>query len=110
MTGFGSYTFSYDANGNPTGYKGEPLQWTRGRLLSGYGNNTFTYNAAGIRYQKNSTTYVLDGSTILQESDGVKTLTYYYGVSGVVGFRYNNKDYYYRKNLQGDVIAIYDQN
>ncbi len=110
LTQFGNYTFSYDANGNPTGYKGETLQWTRGRLLSRYGDQTFTYGADGIRYQKNNTTYVLDGSTILQESDGVKTLTYHYGATGVVGFNYNNKDYYYRKNLQGDVVAIYDQN
>ncbi len=36
-------------------------------------------------------------------------MTYYYGNSGVIGFRYNNTDYYYRKNLQGDIIAIYTE-
>ncbi len=49
----------------------------------------------------------MDGDRILQETDGVTTLTYYYGANGVIGFHYNGTDYYYRKNLQGDVIAIY---
>ncbi len=65
------------------------------------------YDADGIRYQKNNITYTLDGDRILQETDGVTTLTYYYGANGVVGFHYNGTDYYYRKNLQGDVVAIY---
>lgn len=29
-------------------------------------------------------------------------------MNGVVGFRYNNTDYYYVKNVQGDVLAIYN--
>ncbi len=48
----------------------------------------------------------MDGSTILKETDGTKTITYYYGNGGVIGFNYNGTDYYYEKNLQGDVIAL----
>lgn len=58
----------------------------------------------------NPTTYTLDGNRILKETDGTKTLTYFYGLNGVVGFRYNNTDYYYVKNVQGDVLAIYNAN
>ena len=43
----------------------------------------------------------------LRESDGTKTITYYHGGSGIVGFNYNGTDYYFRKNLQGDVTEIY---
>ena len=43
----------------------------------------------------------------LRESDGTKTLTYYHGGSGIIGFNYNGTDYYFRKNLQGDVTEIY---
>ena len=37
-------------------------------------------------------------------------LYYMYGLDGIVGFIYNNKNYYYRKNLFGDIIAIFDGN
>ena len=30
-------------------------------------------------------------------------------MGGVCGFRYNNSKYYYEKNLQGDITAIYDE-
>ena len=33
---------------------------------------------------------------------------YYYDESGVCGMNYNGTEYYYRKNILGDVIAIYD--
>ena len=46
----------------------------------------------------------------------VYELTYLYDETGMIGFNYNypnanvNKNYYYHRNLQGDVIAIYDVN
>ena len=97
----------YDTMGNPTVYLGHSLEWTKVRRLSKFDGNTFKYGASGIRYQKNDTVYTLDGNKILQESDGVRTLTYYHGGSGIVGFAYNGTDYYFRKNLQGDVTEIY---
>ena len=97
----------YDALGNPTTYRGNTLIWTKISCLASYGSNTFEYNASGIRFKKNNTIYTLDGNKILKETDGTKTISYYYGVDGVVGFNYNGNDYYYRKNLQGDVIEIY---
>ncbi len=108
LTSFGSETITYDAIGNPTTYRGKALTWTNVRRLASFGSNTFLYGADGIRYKKNNITYTLDGNRILKETDGTKTLTYYYGTSGVIGFRYNGADYYYRKNLQGDVIAIFN--
>ncbi len=107
LISYNGQTITYDALGNPTTYKGKTLTWTNVRRLASYGNNTFAYNANGIRYKKNNTVYTLEGNRILRESDGAKTITYYYGTNGVVGFNYNDEDYYYRKNLQGDVIAIY---
>ncbi len=35
---------------------------------------------------------------------------YYYDESGVAGFEYNGAKYHYIKNLQGDVVEIYDAN
>ena len=93
--------------GNPLTYRGNTLTWTKVRRLASFGANTFEYGASGIRYRKNNTVYTLDGNKILRESDGVRTLTYYHGGSGTVGFEYNGTDYYFRKNLQGDVTEIY---
>ena len=55
----------------------------------------------------NDTVYTLDGNKILYETRNDALLTYYYGGNGVIGFHYNYTDYFYRKNLQGDVIEIY---
>ncbi len=79
----------------------------RATLLSSFDNNTFEYNANGIRTKKNDTTYELDGTTILSETTNDKTIRYYYANSGIVGFIYNNVEYYYQKNIQGDITAIY---
>ncbi len=100
----------YDKQGNPTTYLGNTLEWTKVRRLSRFGANTFSYNSSGIRYRKNNIEYTLDGNKILRQSDGTTRLLFLYGGSGVVGFSYNGTDYYYRKNLQGDVIAIYKNN
>lgn len=103
-------TCTYDANGNPTNYFGTALAWTRGRLLASYGSNTFSYNAEGIRYKKNTTEYILDGDRIIAEKEsGVITKRYFYDGSGIAGMWYSNAKFTFRKNLQGDVIGIYDE-
>ncbi len=104
---YGDDICTYDAMGNPLTYRGNTLAWTKVRRLANFGSNTFAYGANGIRYQKNNTVYTLDGNKILRESDGTKTLTYYHGGSGIIGFEYNGTDYYFRKSLQGDVTEIY---
>jgi len=39
------------------------------------------------------------------------TLYYFYDDSGsIIGFEYNGTTYYYGKNLQGDIVCIYDTN
>ena len=57
----------------------------------------------------------MNGSQILGEYRGeaeakTEELTYYYDGSGVCGFRYSEQDYYYVKNLMGDITGIYDSN
>ncbi len=104
---FNGQSCTYDSMGNPISYLGHQLEWTKVRRLAKFDTHTFKYGANGIRYQKNDTVYTLDGNKILRETDGTKTLTYYHGGSGIVGFNYNGTDYYFRKNLQGDVTEIY---
>ncbi len=100
--------FEYDSKGNPTKYRGTSLAWDRVRLLERFGGHTFSYNAEGIRTRKDGITYLLDGSNILKETRANgKDILYYYDGTGVCGFRYECKDYFYAKNLQGDVTDIY---
>ncbi len=100
----------YDENGNPLKYFGADLTWTRGRLLECYDDNLFYYNADGIRYKKNSTEYILDGSRIIAEQENwVITKRYFYDGSGIAGMWYDGANYYFHKNLQGDVVAIFNE-
>lgn len=37
-------------------------------------------------------------------------MQFYYGIDGVAGFSYCGNNYYYKKNAQNDIIAIFDAN
>ena len=111
----GEQTISYDAQGNPTTYLGHTLTWEKGRQLKTFDNNAYTYNANGVRTSKTvdgvKHTYILDGANILRESWGSNTLVPLYdNEESVCGIMYNSEPYYFRKNLQGDIVAIADKN
>ena len=106
---------TYDSAGNPLQWKGNVLQWNRGRRLIGYGSNGYTYDSGGIRQSKTvngiTHTYYTEDGTIHKEelSDGNK-LIYGYDESGIASIEYGNTRYYVQKNVQGDVVALVDGN
>ena len=51
-----------------------------------------------------------DGSRIYKEERGSDTLWYHYDNTGITGIEYNGAAYYFQKNIQGDVVRIYDGN
>ena len=80
-----------------------------------FDNNTYTYNANGIRTSKTvggiKHTYTLDGTKILRETwNGNELVPMYDNEESVCGIFYNGTPYYFQKNLQGDIIGITDQN
>lgn len=97
------------------------------RLLTSasYTGNTaeFTYNDEGIRTSKTvnevkTTRYYLDGSRIIGEETDGNVYIYIYDANGSpIGMRYRAASYandvwdtfIFEKNLQGDVVAIYDE-
>ena len=107
LTSYNGESIVYNAAGYPTTYRGSALTWSNGSLKK-FGATTFSYNDAGIRIKKGTTEYFVKGSQILAEKRGSAVIHYYYDDSGVAGFEYNGQKYYYRKNLQGDILAIYD--
>ena len=57
--------------------------------------------------------YTYNGSTLVQEkivtsSGQTDYLTFLYNGEGPTGFVYNNTVYTYRKNIFGDIIAVYN--
>ena len=64
----------YDGVGNPCKYRGNVLQWKRGRMLTGYGGNAYRYDD-GIRQEKITAEgavhrYYTSGGRILGEEMG----------------------------------------
>ena len=135
LTAYNNTTISYDALGNPTNWhNAELLEW-EGRQLKAHWiwSDVFIqyrYDANGARTGKTyyhdgggyyvESDYILDGSRILSERrvhtewlyypevSVESVLHYYYDASGsVIGLNYEGEDYYYGKNLQGDIVEIY---
>lgn len=121
MTSYDNKPITYDEIGNPLTYNGNTYTWQNGRQLSGIINTTnnlnitYQYNDNGIRAQKTvngiTTTYYLRGTKVIFEKTGNDTIYYIYDSTGsLIGLRYNENQYYYKKNIQGDIIGILDNN
>ena len=128
LTEYDGSTITYDAGGNPLTYRnGSNLTWQGGRQLKQYEDSKqtvrYTYNDEGIRTKKTVTNkqtgktvtknYYLNNSNILAEevtgSDNDRTIWYAYNGEGkLTGFTYDGADYYYQRNLQNDIIGIYN--
>ena len=124
LTSYNGVNMTYDAIGNPLSYyNGATFTWT-GRRLTGatYGGNSysFEYNDSGLRTSKtkngSTVTYLYDGSLLISETTATYMIVYLYDVTGApIGMQYREHTYgqyewdvyYYRKNMQGDIIEVY---
>jgi len=112
----------YDTIGNPCGYKGNVLQWERGRRLAACGDIEYTYDGGGIRQSKTLSGgsvihYFTDGGRVLQEyaEGGSSAKWYYYDATGVTGMAVTDSPtsaavYRFAKNIFGDVERVFDEN
>lgn len=115
LISYNGQSITYDVAGNPLNYRGNTLTWSMGRQLASFGDISYTYNEDGIRTSKTSngviTKFYLDGTRIIEQTDGTTTLHFFYDSnSEVIGFRYNGNNYIYVKNLMGDITGITDVN
>ena len=112
LMAYNSYTFAYDAMGNPTSYKGKTLSWSKGRLLTAYGDKSFAYDGFGrcVFMNGNAMMYGRDGTRIMQLGDGLvfvydhTGLTKMYDLSGMGDFT----TVYVQKDALGNVRALLD--
>ena len=130
---YADYIESYDGKaietssiGNITEVGTTSYLWTRAKLLSQVKKSAtdyvnYNYDGEGLRISKShynngvttTHTYIRDGKKILVEkiNNGTteKVLNYLYLGENVIGFVYNNAYYHFQKNLQNDIIAIYNE-
>ena len=117
LTSYNGKEITYDANGNPLSYRdGISLSWNGRRLASFNSTTRYTYNEDGIRVMKNfggiKTRYLLDGTNIIAQEvtngDSLDYIYFFYDAAGSpVGMNYLGNNYFYKKNLQGDIIEIW---
>ena len=119
VTAIGGKSITYDAIGNPLTYDGWTFTWKAGRMLAGMvktGTNAqFTYDHNGMRIRKIvngvTTNYTLNGKNVVHMTQGSHDLHFFYDAQGKPGMvTYNDVDYFYVYNLQGDVVALIDAN
>ena len=130
LTSYRGESITYDEVGNPLSYyngKRYTFTWENGRRLATATVDgvtlTFTYNAEGIRTSKTvggtEHTYHLNGSQIITETRGrgQSVIIYLYDAEGSpIGMKYRGgnmadgefEEYWFEKNLQGDIVAVYD--
>ena len=119
VTAIGGKAITYDAIGNPLTYDGWTFTWKAGRMLASMvktGTNAqFTYDHNGMRIRKIvngvTTNYTLNGKNVVHMTQGSNDLHFFYDAQGKPGMvTYNDVDYFYVYNLQGDVVALIDAN
>jgi len=129
LTSFGGKSISYDNAGNPISYGDARMSWSNGRNLASYyvpGDGIYfdmKYSADSKRVEKRYTydddstdettiTYFYNGNNLVCEKTdvggSVSRKYYLYNSQGIIGFAIGSTVYTYRKNLFGDIVAIYN--
>ena len=119
LTAVNGNAIAYDAIGNPLHDGTWTYTWQNGRQLQKMQKAgvtaEFVYNADGLRVQKTvngvATKYTLHGKNVVHMTSGADELHFFYDAQNrpavVV---YNGTAYAYVKSLQGDILAILDEN
>ena len=119
LTAVDGTPITYDAIGNPLNDGTWTYTWQNGRQLQKMQKSgvtaEFVYNADGLRVQKTvngvATKYTLHGKNVVHMTSGTDELHFFYDAQNrpavVV---YNGTAYAYVKSLQGDILAILDEN
>lgn len=127
LTSYNGTTITYDDIGNPINYLNGTIftfEWTGRQLTAATKSGdtiSFTYNDEGIRTSKTTnsyrTEYILNGTQILAEITSSYILIYIYDANGSpIGMQYKKltnsnsswEIFWYEKNLQGDIVAVYN--
>lgn len=110
-------TITYNSNRVPTSFLGKTLGWQGRRLTSINGTGIkYQYNDAGIRTSKEvngeTTNYYLIGDKVgsLSKGESSKLFFHYNERDMLVGFEYDKENYFYSRDLTGNITSIVDKN
>lgn len=123
LASYNGETITYDSLGNPLVYYNyRTFEWDGRQFLGAWAGPGYfygyTYDDTGRRIQKTgegmTTDYVYDGDRMIAEVSNWYTIVYIYDDGNVpIGMLYRASDdtlwtkYWFEKNLQGDIIAIW---
>lgn len=87
---------------------GEDITFAEKGLVSSFRGVAFSYDSFGKRTAKGDITFAYDkNGRLISQSNGK---AFIYDHSGAkIGVAFDGINYYFRKNMQGDVIALYTQ-
>ena len=106
LLSFGTEACEYDDIGNPKKYREKNVTWSNGRQMTSYDGTAFTYDGLGRRLNKGNITYTYDSNgRVIKQSNGIEFI---YDNTGVAGIVYNDATYVYRKDAQGNIVALID--
>ena len=118
LTAFDGNALTYDAIGNLTNYKDRTYTWQKASQLQSIAgpniNAQYTYDYTGLRSSKKVGNVTTDfiwvgGLLMVQKSTDGNTIAWNYDSAGkMLGFSLNGTPYFYIRNLQSDVVGIYD--
>jgi RHS repeat-associated protein len=119
LTNFNGKAITYDQIGNPLTYNGYNYTWEEGTQLKSIAkpgfNASYSYNDNGIRTQKIingvTTKYNLKNDKVTSETNGQDNIFYSYDASNnLISMNLNGIEYFYVRNVQGDIIGLIDTN
>ena len=118
LTAYDGVQITYDDMGNRETDGTWTYTWEHGRQLASMEKSgttwTYTYDANGMRTSRSNGTdmytYVYNGGQLVQMTKGNHTLYFTYDAGGTPAtVTLDGTTYYYITNLQGDVVAIWNQ-
>ncbi|WP_162920305.1 DNRLRE domain-containing protein [Clostridium fermenticellae] len=117
MINYNGKQITYDEIGNLKTYNGCSCEWEEGRQLKSISGNgkdiVYKYNDSGIRTEKSvngvTTKYYLAQDKITFEDNGSDRIYYTYdSQDNLISMNLNGEEYYYIRNVQGDIIGLFD--
>lgn len=113
LKSYNNEPIKYDKLGNPVKYFGKNMTWL-GRKLIQLDDVAMEYDYNDLRIKKGNKKYYWQRNNLIMEqwtkNNQENYIYYYYDETGICGMNYNGTEYYYRKNILGDVLAVYDKN
>lgn len=116
LTSVDGVSLTYDIMGNLLTYGDAEYTWSKDKQLDsitdGENSYSYTYDPNGVRISKkangHTTNFNVLGSKILAQESIDGYMYFQYSGDELIGFHLNDSQYFYVKNLNGDIVGIED--